>query len=283
MGKKNSDSEPSDGSVPEVEPTRTYGTGLGSSRKDETYTESHPSYGMIRVGRTHGSGGRRLFGSPIENATLITLEICEGVVNRDLARDWYHARGRLIEVAMSPAQFAELITNMNVGDGVPCTLEYVLGKRRPDCPQRHQREEIVDEFKSEMKNLAARVKERTEAALAILDNKDKKTLTVADRSTIRAALDAVARSLTDSVPFIHSQFDEAMDKTVNAAKAELSAAAMTIAHSMGLEQMQARFANSVEGSDTPPALPPAGGVVVTQTGGPAAGGGTAPEVRDDGS
>ncbi len=256
MSKKKTE-DVSDGSTPEVPPTRVYGTGLGSGKEHSSYTESHPSYGMIRIGRTHG-GAQRMFGSPIECPTTIRIEICEAVVNHDLSRDWYHARKQLIEVRMSPAQWAELITNMNVGDGVPCTLERVAGVQKPDCPQRHDREEITDDFAKSMKKLAERVAQMTEAALAIVNNKDKKTLTNADRDAIRGTLHQVGRFLTDSAPFIHSQFDEAMDKTVNAAKAEFSAAAMTIAHSLGIEEMAARLAAGSLNSG-PLSLPAAGG------------------------
>ena len=259
MKKKTEDK--SDDSGSEVPPTRVYGTGLGSGKELSSYTESHPSYGMIRVGRTHG-GEQRMFGSPIPCPTTIRIEICEGVVNHDLSRDWYHARKQLIEVRMSPAQWAELITNMNVGDGVPCTLERVMGETKPDCPQKHDREEITDDFARAMRGLADRVRDMTEAARAILDNKDKKTLTSADRAAIRAALDQLPRFLSDSAPFIHGQFDEAMDKTVVAAKAEFSAAAMTIAHSLGVEELAARRAAISLGG--PLALPPAAG---EQTGG----------------
>jgi hypothetical protein len=43
----------------------------------------------------------------------------------------------------------------------------------------------------------------------------------------------VYRKLKDSVPFIHDQFDEAMEKTVTAAKAEVEAFALHAAWSAG--------------------------------------------------
>lgn len=237
---------PADAETPdEVEPTRVYGTGLGTSSKDRSYTESHPSYGMIRFSRTYGGGGVRMFGSPIESPTTIRLEICEAVVNRDLSRDWYHSRRQLIEVRMSPAQFAELITSLNMGDGTPCTLVRVAGEGRPDCPHRPVREEITSEFEAELKRTATDLRAGMEAAIAILDNKAKKNLTNDDRNTLRAALDRVGRFLTDHAPFIHSQFNEAMDKTAVAVKAEVAAAITTMAHSLGVKELAERF-KSVE-------------------------------------
>jgi hypothetical protein len=235
---------------------------------------------MVSFGRLYGGGGVRMFGSPIESPTTIRLTIRRAVVKRDLAQDWYHGRDELIEVRMSPAQFAELITNMNVGDGIPCTLVRVGGERQPECPQRHVREEIVDEFKSGMADLAKRVAALSAAALDIVNNKDKKTLTNADRDAIRAALGQITRFLTDSGPFIHSQFDEAMDKTVNAAKAEVAAAITTIAHGLGLRQMADQFAAADLGG--PLALPAAAGAKPIGKGSNTeAGGNEEPSPRDD--
>lgn len=244
------------GQPAEVPPVREYGTGLGSSNKDKSYTESHPSYGMIQVHRTLGGGrGTTLFGSPIESPTTIRIELFEAVVNRDMARDWYFARKCLASVEMSPAQFAELITNFNTS-GVPCTLRSVDSDRRPACPQRHAREEIVDEFKGTLAKLAAELRSAVSTATALLADKSKKTLTVADRETLGAAFALVSRFLTDHGPFIHSQFDEAMDKTVNAAKAEFSAAVHQMAHSLGLSEMAARLSDpTLNGAPAAPLLP----------------------------
>ncbi len=242
---------------PVVEPVRVDTSGQ-AGRGHGSYTESHPSYGMVRVSRRHGT--QRVFGCPIECADTITLEIFHGVVNRDLNQAWYHARDEIIEIVMSPVQFAELITNMNNGSGIPCTLQRVNGETLPDCPQIHDRELIEDEFQESMRKCMADLKELTATARAIIDNKAKKTLTNDDRAALGAVFDRFHRFTVDTTPFIHSQFNEAMDKTVNAAKAEYVAAIQMIAHSFGIEAMAQQFAGQALGSGAipvPPSLPAA--------------------------
>jgi len=55
---------------------------------------------------------------------------------------------------LSAAQFAELLTTMNVGSGVPCT-RYIEGKRIQDPPDmKLEVEKVQDSFKQDMKDLA---------------------------------------------------------------------------------------------------------------------------------
>ena len=46
---------------------------------------------------------------------------------RDLSHDWHHEREQYIEVAMSEAQWATLVSSLN-STAIPCTLTYLMGK-----------------------------------------------------------------------------------------------------------------------------------------------------------
>lgn len=87
-------------------------------------SESHKSWGMIGLARTFCSGPQQLFGSAVTNHTTVRLRIKHAHKKRDLGRDWTFGDDLICEVDMSPNQFADLICNMNVGDGVPCTIRY---------------------------------------------------------------------------------------------------------------------------------------------------------------
>jgi len=78
-------------------------------------SESHPSYGMVSFNRQQQTPPANLFGSSIKHQTLISLTIRRGTKERDLSRDWYFGGEELIEVLLSPNQFAEAITHMNMG------------------------------------------------------------------------------------------------------------------------------------------------------------------------
>ena len=90
-------------------------------------TYHHPSFGMLSFSRAHG-GHSNLFGSSIQHRDTIHMVLKEGTVSRDLNEDWYLGGPEIVEVEMSQSQFAELITSMNMGSGVPCTIKFIKGK-----------------------------------------------------------------------------------------------------------------------------------------------------------
>jgi hypothetical protein len=187
---------------------------------DKEVKEEHESYGLIRFGRQQG-GHNNLFGSSLTHSSRICLTISRGCVYRRLNNDWYSSGDELIEVYMSPAQFAEAITNQNMGVGVPCTLSYVNGVRMADCPERTESQLIKDDFKEKMKEVVAKFDDSIKEINGVLAN--KKTLTKADRETISNALSRLRMEVGQNVPFVHDQFDEATSKTIHEAKLEIEA------------------------------------------------------------
>ena len=83
--------------------------------------KKHPSYGMLSFHRVHGAA-TPLFGSSVQHRDTIRLTLKEGEVKRSLNTDWYFGGKQLFEVEMSLSQFAELITSLNMGDGIPVTI-----------------------------------------------------------------------------------------------------------------------------------------------------------------
>ena len=198
-------------------------------------TEKHESYGMIGFNRSYG-GERYLFGSSIPHNNTITLTIRECSIDRELNRDWYHGGRRLIEVAMSESQFAELITSFGHGDGVPCTLREVMGERKEDCPFENKR----IQFENEVREKIEEVHKDTEKLLkevAYLFN-EKKTLNKADKEKVTDLLNKINREIKSNTPFIMSQFNEQMDKTVKEAKGEVEAFTQNKMHSLALEALK---------------------------------------------
>jgi hypothetical protein len=175
-------------------------------------------------------------------------------VIRELNENWYMNDAELIEVHMSPAQFAEMITNPNIGCGIPCTIRHINREEVPECPQKHERRTIEDEFEARMKEFDRETRKDLADAEVLLADKSKKTLTNADRETLRSAFSRVHRFLTDGVPFVQSQFNRATDKTVDAAKAEYAAALQMIAHAMGVQQINAALSGAEFAAAQPKSL-----------------------------
>lgn len=183
-------------------------------------TKKHPSYGMLSFSKVHGSN-IPLFGSSILHNDTIRLTLREGEVDRYLGRDWYHGKRRLFEVEMSYSQFAELISSMNQGDGIPVTLKEVMGERKESCPFENKRMEFVNEFTEKVKEVQVVCDNLINDTKKLFDT--KKPLNKTEKEQILGALEKIKREVNANIPFIADSFNEQMDKTVMEAKGEVEA------------------------------------------------------------
>lgn len=187
---------------------------------EEIKTKKHPSYGMLSFSKVHGSN-ISLFGSSILHNDIIRLTLREGEVDRNLNRDWYHGRKRLFEIEMSYSQFAELISSMNQGDGIPVTLKEVMGERRENCPFENKRMEFVNEFTEKVKEVQIVCDKLINDTKKLFDT--KKPLNKTEKEQILGTLEKIKREVNSNIPFIADSFNEQMDKTVMEAKGEVEA------------------------------------------------------------
>ena len=89
--------------------------------------EQHPAQGLISLARAYGD--LSCFGSDIKLGSYINLRIDTATKHRNNIGDRYSSQKSIIQVRLTYHQFAELITSFGRGDGVPCTIEAVNGKR----------------------------------------------------------------------------------------------------------------------------------------------------------
>jgi hypothetical protein len=202
---------------------------------DEAKYKSHPSYGMIRVARIQG-GHNRLFGSPITtHPGYITLAIAHGENKHHLGQDWFHAKEDIIRVRMSYAQFAEMISSMNYGTGVPCTIERLqeeMIENPPDEPVEAEKTKI--EFQQKLKAFDKSLATNYEAISKLLE---KATLTKKDKEEIRGHLQRISQEIRSNMPFWLSQFDEAVERIMTTAKTEIDGFMTTVLRAAGMESL----------------------------------------------
>lgn len=194
----------------------------------------HPSHGMVSLAR--GSGARRLFGSHMDShATFITLRVKRAETQFRHGQRYIHAHGSVCEVVLSSAQFAELITNMNVGDGVPCTLRWTQQDGNIEEPpvEVSAQSIIREDFAAGIGGLAGRLREARAAALAALDKVPEKT-----KKAVMAGFDAALRETVDAAPFAVDQFQRATKAAETAARAEMDALMTHVTTRLGLAALQ---------------------------------------------
>lgn len=151
------------------------------------------------------------------------MKIKHGEQNRHLHEDWYYGHGLITEVEMSYSQFAECITAMNVGDGVPCTIRYTEkdGHIPAIAKNESKREQFRSEFSDTILKAMKQVQEEIEVIQKSLD--DKKNLGVKDRKEMISKLQQVKYNIGSNLDFCVEQFDEQMEKTTMEAKGEIEA------------------------------------------------------------
>lgn len=200
-----------------------------------TRTEQHESFGLIQFLRTQGT--QRLFGSAIDNQTYITLRITQAERGHEHSREWYYPRRELIEVSLSSAQFAELITSLNIGAGVPCTIYRVLGTKMEPLPLEHKTEaQLTQEgFEVSTSQLAASLHALAKGVRSTLE---KKNLTVADRKDIINRIDRIVMEVESNLPHILSSFQESVEKGVSHAKAEVESFLTFGLQAMGISSLK---------------------------------------------
>lgn len=183
---------------------------------------THPSYGTLLFSRKSSGGKTPLFGSSIQHRDTICMTLHHASIERGLNRDWIHGDKVIAEVEMSYSQFAEAITSMNIGTGVPVTVRWTEKDGKiPPCDFVSKREQFEDEFKTQRKN-ATRVSEELIQEVTELFNQ-KGTLKKADKEEILRKLNKLKMDIGINTDFIVNQFNEQMDKTVMEAKGEIEA------------------------------------------------------------
>ncbi len=205
--------------------------------ENENHCSKHPSFGMALFSRSNSSSSHPLFGSSINHNNTIRLTIRHATHERSLTNDWFHGSGEIIEIEMSQTQFAELITQMNMGEGIPCTIKHIDMKRIPDPPYKSKVDIINDEFRARMHNMGVDIEKASATALDLL--KSKPTLTKADRELILSSITSLLQGVKSNIPYVSKQFGEQMDKTITEAKGEIEAFIEHKIRSAGLEAIGA--------------------------------------------
>ena len=192
----------------------------GTSMEKERF--NHPAFGMIGFSRVSG-GENILFGSNIKHNNKIVMRLKHGDQDRYLHEDRYYGHGLIAEVEMSYSQFAECITAMNVGSGVPCTIRYTEKDQYiPAIAENNSKEErFRNEFSDTILKAMDQVQDQINEIQKSLD--DKKSLGVKDRKEMISKLQQVKNNIGVNLDFCVGQFDEQMDKTTLEAKGEIEA------------------------------------------------------------
>jgi len=181
---------------------------------------SHPSFIQISVTRFQG-GNPNYYGSNITHDHGISIKVSRSKLFRDEYNDHYYPYQTLLEFRLSPAQFTEMLTTMNVHEGVPATLTYLRGEVIPSFESESIQERLNQDLSRKLKELANRFSEYRSEIEAILDKKG--TILKKDRQALRKLYGLIEREFASNLPFLHKCMTETLDRSVLEAKTEIEA------------------------------------------------------------
>lgn len=217
-----------------------------SKDSNDWTSQSHPSFGMIGVSRV--SGQAAMFDSDVKHGHYIQITIHEAKkIRTGFTHEHVHAQKELMQVRMSFAQFAQMITTQNVGVGTPCTIHYAKGDEkepyatrwggRPDPPDPKP---FIDRFKGVGKERADRILSSITRATAMVESllagTEKPT-----KANLKTAADALASAHQDvksNLPYLMECLDEEMENKLANAVTEFESYVAGSLQEKGLEVMR---------------------------------------------
>ncbi len=204
----------------------------------EKKKKEHESYGMLSFTNTTCNKGINLFGSSIKCSNYITMKVHTAEDNRGLSENWYYPKKCIMEVQLSPAQFAEAITNTNTV-GVPCTLTRIMGQRMETPPENENMMDLQDELDDHINELSERIDKLTEYS-NILKNQ-KGGLKVGEKNALINGIDSVAQQLKSNIPFLGKQVARQMNRTVHQSKCEVDSFISGLTNKLGIKALKDKF------------------------------------------
>lgn len=203
------------------------------------HVEEHPSFGIIRASRQSNGVPQSLFGSAVKGGNTISITLSHAHHDRNLNHDWIHDDEKIIEIEMSQTQFAEFMTSLNYGSGVPCTIRWYKNERIQGPPYMSKTEQFQEGFKNKLHNIGVDLKKLVVEAIAMLKNKDY--LNKSDREFVVNKIEMLVQEIQKNIPYVNDQFMEQIDKTVTEAKGEIEAYMNHVVQKTGLDALKNGF------------------------------------------
>lgn len=190
---------------------------------NERGDETHPAWALIGASRVNQSPpGAVLFDSDIQHQHYVTVTLSTASRQRRLNHDWLHSERRIVEIAMSEAQWASFVSSMNVGQGVPCTLLYREREMIPGMPYEPRLAESMDEVHNASDKAMEAIRE---AFTTYAEHRTKANL---------RSLEYAIKNTPDNMAFAARSLSAHAENVVQRARADIEAMVLTKAEQLGL-------------------------------------------------
>lgn len=203
--------------------------------------EKHPAHAVISISRT--SGLTHLFRSDFNHHNWISMTISTaheyegyGVDSRVMSEN------EIIEVWMSEAQFARMITTPNMGGGTPCTLHAI---RVPESLKEFDGmlpqvkvEDVRKTHKDKIKEVVTERLDRLDALEAQLRGwrEAKHRPTMKELDEVVSNLSSL--HLAGNFAYLQQVLEEKMEQTIEEGRTEIEAHIAQLAKQVGLDTIK---------------------------------------------
>lgn len=210
---------------------------VGKGVREGEVVESHPAFGMIGLSRV-SSRSVVLFGSAVKHDHFLELTIKGATRHTSIWKDWYFGREELIRVSISGTQLGELLSSMNVGDGVPCTITRFNGEGMPRIEEFSTvQEEAQAQMDEQLSSLLKASKELLERAQTIVKAGAPRK---ADKEELLSLLTQLSHGIGENINYASKCFEEKMEKTIMQAKGEVETFINSKIQAAGLAALQGK-------------------------------------------
>lgn len=185
--------------------------------------KAHPSYGQIVLTKPQSGRGQELFGSKVKHPSFIALRINEATIAEDGFSEFVFGGKSIVEVYLSEAQWAHMVSSFGDGSGTPVTIRYRQDKGNIDSPPeavpvidlaKKSADETKQSLVNRLRDLQTDVKKVSEGSGPV-----KKS----DLKKLALDFSVLASHLSSNFDFLENQVVERMEKEVAKANIEIEA------------------------------------------------------------
>ena len=133
---------------------------------------------------------------------------------------------------LSPTQFATLLTSMNIGDGVTCTIKSVAGVSMPEPPNPESTHVLAH---TEFRDTCRETAKHLDAVVAAVN---ELKISAKAKDGLLSAVRMARQSIESNLPFVEKSFTESTEHTITEAKAEVDAFITGAVMRTGLAEIQ---------------------------------------------
>lgn len=203
--------------------------------QDKEYKKDY--MGVITWGRMQSSAPVPMFGSEIKTDSPVYIRIANACVY-----DWggtptdHHVLGEhpaIVEIEMTPVQWAEFLTSGHMGDGVPCTITRIHGKRTSPVEVRNLASEYDAHVTEKFEEFQKGIKRFEDEIEQVLNS--GKTMGRTQMKEMLHSMKCFRENTPANLSYAHERFREDMANIAAKAKAEVNAYAETRLLNMGVK------------------------------------------------